>query len=67
MRSDLAQILLCTIFRGNTEARKESAAKPGSKAGVAAGAQPAPEVTSGIKKIKHVIWTIQENQRSTQD
>jgi phospholipase C len=61
MRTSLAVILFFTILNINGWARKKAVVKPGSAAAVAPRNAPAPEAASGIKKIKHVIWIIQEN------
>jgi phospholipase C len=61
MRTSLALILLCTIFNINAMAGEKAVSKSGSAPGGSPRSESAPEASPGMKKIKHVIWIIQEN------
>ncbi len=61
MRARLALILMCAFFAISASAPKKPSLKSSAPASAPSGKVPLPEANSGIKKIRHVIWIIQEN------
>ncbi len=61
MRTKLLMVLLCGAFATCASARRKppSSARPATAA--PSGKPPSSEANSGMRKIKHVIWIIQEN------
>ena len=61
MRSSLALFLMCTFFSLNALGGNKPSAQSNRTTSTPTKNTPAPNSTAGIRKIKHVIWIIQEN------